>query len=100
MTSDDNQPSISMNFANEIINLANASLEKGHTDEDLAEGMRHAAANFSAYSFFRSEQLPKDPNHTVENFVKLFEYYLSVHAPKEDPGQGLAQTIAQARDEL
>ncbi len=100
MTSDDNQPSISMNFANEIINLANASLENGHTVEDLAEGMRHAAANFSAYAFFRSEQLPKDPNHTVENFIKFFDYYLGVHAPEDDPGQGLAQTISQAKNEL
>lgn len=100
MTSDDQQPPYSMKFANDIINLANSSLEQGHTPDELAEGMRHAAANFSAYTFFRSEDLPKDPNHTVENFVKFFEYYLDVHNPKEDPGQGLAQTVAQAKDEL
>jgi hypothetical protein len=100
MASDDPQQPASMVFANDIINLANSSLEKGHTVEELAEGMRHAAANFSAYEFFRSEDLPKDPNHTVESFVKFFEYYLDVHKPQEDPGQGLAQTVARAKDEL
>ncbi len=100
MASDDTQPPYSMKFANDIINMANASLEKGHTPDELAEGMRHAAANFSAYSFFRSEQLPKDPNHTVENFVQFFEYYLGVHNPQGEAGSGLAQTVAQAKDEL
>ncbi|MBL6932181.1 MAG: DUF3144 domain-containing protein [Rhodospirillales bacterium] len=100
MTTDKPQQAASMMFANDIINLANASLEKGLAVEELAEGMRHAAANFSAYCFFRTEQSPKDPNDTVENFVKFFEYYLDVHNPKEDPAQGLAQTIAQAKSEL
>ena len=36
----------------------------------------------------------------VEDFVKYFEYYLSAHAPKQNPSPGLADTIAQAKDEL
>ena len=35
-----------------------------------------------------------------EDFVKYFEYYLSAHAPKQNPSPGLADTIAQAKDEL
>ena len=100
MTTEDNQQSPSMIFANQMINMANSGLEEGLAVEDVAEGLRHAAANFSAYSFFRSEQMPKDPNHTVENFISFFEYYLSVHKPKETAANGLAQTIAQAKDEL
>lgn len=100
MNSEENQSSPSMAIANEIINLANANLENGHQADAIAEGLRHAAANFSAYAFFRTGQSPKDPNHTVENFVQMFEYYLSVHMPKEEAGDGLAQTIAQAKDDL
>ena len=89
-----------MSIANQIINLANSNLENDLPAEDIAEGLRHAAANFSAYAFFRSEKLPKDPNHIVENFVSMFEYYLETHKPAETAGDGLAQTIARAKDEL
>lgn|GEM_PF-715833 len=99
-TPNETQPTPSMSFANEIINLANAGMQQGKSPDELAQGIRHAAANFSAYAFFLSAQSPKDPNDTVEDFVKFFEYYLSAHAPKPDPGQGLAGTIAQAKDEL
>ena len=99
-TPDATQPTPSMNFANEIINIANASMQEGKSVEELAQGIRHAAANFSAYAFFLSAQSPKDPNDTVEDFVKFFEHYLSAHAPKPEPGLGLADTIAQAKGEL
>ena len=94
------QPNSNMAFANEIINLANAGLQKGQSVEDLAQGIRHAAANFSAYAFFLTAQNSQDPNDVVEDFVKYFEYYLSAHAPKQNPSPGLADTIAQAKDEL
>jgi len=100
MTSDDTQPPPHVSIANQIIDLANAGLEGGHAAEDIAEGMRHAAANFSAYAFFRSEALPKDPNVPVDNFVQFFEYYLDVHKPKSTAAEGLNQTIAQAIKEL
>ena len=100
MTSEDKQPTPSMTFANEIINLANAGMKEGHSVDDLAQGIRHAAANFSAYVFFLTAQNSKDPNDLVEDFVKFYEYYLSAHAPKQEPGLGLADTIAQAKDEL
>ncbi len=89
-----------VSLANHIINLANAAMEDGHGADDIAESIRHAAANFSAYAFFRSEQLPKDPNQTVESFIALFEHYLDAHRPEDTSGQGLMQTIAQAKSEL
>jgi hypothetical protein len=100
MTSDDNPQSEQVSLANYIINLANEAMGDGHAAEEVAESLRHAAANFSAYAFFRSEQSPKDPNHTVENFISLFEYYLDAHKPEGTSAQGLMQTIAQAKDEL
>ncbi|HEY9081384.1 DUF3144 domain-containing protein [Magnetovibrio sp.] len=100
MTSKTQQHSIGVEIANQIIDLANTRLEAGDLVEDIASGLRHAAANFSAYAFFRSEKLPKDPNDTVENFISFFEHYLSVHKPKEEPGQGLKHLIEQAKNEI
>ena len=41
---------LSIQLANQIINVANTRLESGLAPEAIAEGMRHAAANFSAAS--------------------------------------------------
>jgi len=98
--SDKPQETIGVQIANQIIDLANTRLEGGDPAEDIASGLRHAAANFSAYAFFRSEKLPKDPNTTVEEFVSFFERYLDVHKPKAAPGQGFAQLIEQAKNEI
>ncbi len=93
-------------LANQIIDLANASMESGVAAADIAQGLRHAAANFSAYAFFRLEQSSKeakDPNYIVEDFLSSFEYYLGLHQPQETAQaapQSLAETIAQAKKEL
>jgi len=100
MTSDNNQDSVGVQIANQIIDLANTRLESGDTVEDIASGLRHAAANFSAYAFFRSEKLPKDPNDTVDTFISFFEHYLDVHKPKDAPGQGLTDLIEQAKNQF
>lgn len=89
-----------VDIANQIIDMANTSLAGGATAEEIASGLRHAAANFSAFAFFRSEKVPRDPNTTVEEFVKFFEHYLDVHQPKTEPAQGLKQLIEQAKGEL
>lgn len=94
------QESFGVQIANQIIDLANKSMAKGANAEDIASGLRHAAGNFSAYAFFRSEVQPKDPNDTVDDFVKFFEYYLGVHQPQESAGHGLKQLIQQAKSEL
>ncbi len=100
MTPQEPQESISVQIANQIIDLANSRLENGDSDQDIASGLRHAAANFSAFAFFRSSQLPKDPNTMVEEFISLFEHYLGVHKPQEAADQGLKHLIQQAKNEL
>ena len=100
MTNNQNQPTPNMVFTNEIINMANAGLQEGKDVEELAKGTHHAAANFSAFAFFRSKQSAVDPNESIEDFVKFFEYYLNQHAPKEDDNNGLFDTIAKTKDEL
>lgn len=95
--SDDNV--LSVQIANQIINVANARLQDGVGADDIAIGLRHAAANFSAYAF-ASHPNPGDPNALVEEFVRYLEYYLSKQRPREEPASGLQQLIEQVKSEF
>ena len=100
MPSETTNETPSIQIANQIINVANTRMKEGMLPDDIAQGLRHAAANFSAYAFFLTAKDTNDPNYVVEDFVKFFEYYLSAHAPKQKTSSALADTIAQAKDEL
>jgi len=94
---------LSIQLANQIINIANTRLEEGMPVDVVAAGLRHAAANFSAFAHYRGggdeQQLPA----IVEDFLQMFEYYLQRHAPAEtaaEPGGGLQDLIDQAKREV
>ena len=100
MPSDTTDDTPSVQIANQIINVANARLQDGLTVDVVALGLRHAAANFSAFA-----EHPKgggDPAAIIEEFARLLEYYLSRHGGPEEPapGAGLSQLIKQVKDEL
>ncbi len=94
---------LSLQIANQIINVANARMQDGAQPDEVAAGLRHAAANFSA--FVNARQQDKggsngaDPGLVVEEFARLLEYYLGRHQPKEEPGEGLKQLIEQVKRE-
>jgi len=98
--SSDEQESMGVQIANQIIDLANTRLESGATVEEIASGLRHAAANFSAFEFFSTDKTPKDPNTTVDDFCNFFEHYLDVHKPKEQPVHGLNNLIEQVKKDF
>lgn len=100
MTSNDQQDSVGVQIANQIIDLANGHLEDGKSAQEIASGLRHAAANFSAFAFVGEQKLPKDPNALVEEFISFFEHYLGVHKPAEDPIHGLNQLIEQVKKDF
>lgn len=102
MADNNKTESAGIQLANEIIDMANTRLAGGADADDLASGLRHAAANFSAFAFFRSEAQPKDPNPTIDAFVSFFEHYLDVHKPQQQaaPGQNLKSLVEQAKNEL
>jgi hypothetical protein len=97
---DDPNTSKGVQIANQIIDFANKQLESGESPEAIASGMRHAAANFSAFAFSGIEKLPKDPNAMVDDFIDFFEHYLGVHRPKDAPTDSLAQLIEQAKNDF
>ncbi|MCH8237562.1 MAG: DUF3144 domain-containing protein [Proteobacteria bacterium] len=94
---------LSLQIANQIINVANARIQDGAQPGEVAAGLRHAAANFSA--FVNASQQDgggsdgADPGLVVEEFARLLEYYLGRHQPKTEPGEGLKQLIEQVKRE-
>jgi hypothetical protein len=96
----DETPSIQI--ANQIINVANTRMKDGMTPDEVAQGLRHAAANFSAFVEFRKGG--GDPEAIFGEFVQLLEYYLDRHGVPEEkneiPAEGLNDLIKQVKDEL
>jgi hypothetical protein len=106
----------SMQIANQIINIANARIQEGAPGNEVALGLRHAAANFSAFAEHHRQASGRqdggdgDNNfgRIVEEFASFLEYYLERHGAKRKsqggqdggPAVGLAQLVKQVKDEL
>ncbi len=99
MTSDKTEETLDLAFANQIINLANDYRADGMPVDEIAVGLRHAAANFSAFAYFQSENKDIDPNTMADEFVNLLAHYLERHQPPKQPAQGLYQLVEQAKNE-
>jgi len=97
MTDTDEDNTLSVQIANQIINVANSRLEDGVAPDDVAAGMRHAAANFSAFTATHGEI---DPNILIEEFAEMLGYYMERHSPSGSAPAGLNQLIDQAKNEL
>ena len=92
----------SMQIANQFINVANARLEDGVDPHQVALGLRHAAANFSAFVTALSED-QSEFNEIVEGFARMLEYYIKRQRSAAAGGTGstgLNQLIEQAKNEL
>lgn len=98
--SEEDRHTLSIQIANQVINIANTRLEEGLDPVDISAGMRHAAANFSAFAVANSEN-PEDvdPNYFVEEFLQMYAYYLEKHKETVAPKSGLESLINQVKDE-
>jgi len=93
---------LSVQIANQFINVANARLSDGVDPLQVALGLRHAAANFSAFVTAHGEDGGKF-NEIVEGFAQMFDYYIKRQRPDDAGGTGstgLNQLIEQAKNEL
>ena len=77
MSEEEDRHTLSIQLANQIINTANNRLQEGMDPIDIAAGMRHAAANFTAFAVANSETPDEvDPTHFAEEFLQIYAYYL------------------------
>lgn len=100
MSDDDAPHALSIEIANQIVNIANSRLEDGVNAAEVASGLRHAAANFSAFVLYQETADSDGAQRTVEDFIHFFEYYLNRHAPSQEPQGGLYQLVEEAKREL
>ena len=101
--SHDDDHTLSVQIANQIINVANTRLESGLPPEVIAEGLRHAAANFSAFVAHHMDPEAIAEGRLVEEFQHMLEYYAQVHGgpPQEQQTPtGLHQLVNQVKDEF
>ena len=98
--SEEDRHTLSIQIANQVINIANTRLEEGLDPVDISAGMRHAAANFSAFAVANSER-PEDvdPSFFAEEFIQMYTYYLEKHSEAVKPKSGLDALINQVKDE-
>lgn len=89
---------LSVQIANQIVNIANNHIEDGFPHDAVAAGLRHAAANFSAFAFYRDGG-GASPEAIVEEFIGTLEFYLDRHQPKADSAN-LQQLIEIAKNEI
>ncbi|MGJ3258917.1 MAG: DUF3144 domain-containing protein [Rhodospirillales bacterium] len=100
MSEEEDRHTLSIQLANQIINTANNRLQEGMEPADVAAGMRHAAANFTAFAIANSEAPDQvDPQYFAEEFLQIYNYYLEKHTAPQQVQTGLEALIKQVRDE-
>jgi hypothetical protein len=99
MNNEDAQLTLSIQIANQVVNVANKRLEDGAPSLEIAAGLRQAAANFSAFALSQSKIGPDGPQNLVEDFIRSFEFYLDRHAPEAEPQDSLFQLIEEVKRE-
>ncbi len=99
MASEPKDDTLSVQIANQIVNVANARLADGIAADDIAAALRHAAANFSAYAL-NARRNSSNPAEVVEEFVRYLDYYLERHKAQKAPTVGLQQLIDRVKGEF
>ena len=100
MSENEDQHTLSIQLANQVINMANNRLQEGLEPGDIAMGLRHAAANFTAFAMAHVEK-PEDVDPTVfaEEFLQTYAYYFDKHMAGRKPVSSLDALIKQVKDE-
>ncbi len=100
MAQEEDRHTLSIQIANQIINIANSRLEEGLDPLDIAAGLRHAASNFTAFTVAHAEK-PEDVDATffADEFLQIYQFYLEKHLAGRRPANGLDALINQVKDE-
>ena len=82
MSDEEDRHTLSIQLANQVINIGeHIAFEEGLDPISIsAAGIRHAAANFSAFAVANSDRPEEvDPAFFAEEFVQMYAYYLEKH---------------------
>ena len=85
----------------QIVNVANTRLESGLPPDVIAAGMRHAAANFSAFVAQHMDPEAIADGRLIEEFQHMLDYYAQVHGGQaQQSPTGLHDLVNQVKDEF
>ena len=99
MASDSDDATLGIQVGNQFINAANARLEQGLSPDVVAQGMRHAAANFTAFVVSHDSSPDDTADACVDEFKETLDYYLPIHLEQREPQTGLEQLIETVKKE-
>ncbi|MHC8509423.1 MAG: DUF3144 domain-containing protein [Rhodospirillales bacterium] len=88
-----------VDIANRFINAANDCLQEGHPPEAVAQAMRHAAGNFSAFAASHTDAPDAAAAAFAQEFKDATDYYLPLHLKNRKPVTGLEQLIDTVKKE-
>lgn len=94
-----NEKDLGVHIANEIIVLANDKLETGLHPMVIADALRHAAANFTAFAYAHGTEEPLDQEEVIRDFQQMLSYYDSRHRGGQPALTGLEQLVKQVESE-
>ena len=94
-----NEHAKELDIANELINYANSKLSDGINPITVAAGMRHAAANFSAFAAVHVENTGLDVPGKTQEFQEMLGYYGERHQATVQPKTGLEKLVETVKNE-
>ncbi len=89
---------VSLRIANELVEFANNKLGAGIDPVVIAAAYRHAAANFTAFAYHRTDD-PLDTESIMEEFQRLLEIYDSRHRGEARPMTALERLVEQVKND-
>ncbi|MBT6110047.1 MAG: DUF3144 domain-containing protein [Rhodospirillales bacterium] len=88
-----------LGIANELIGFANSKLEQGIDPVAVADGMCHAAANFTAFAAIHAGEGFLTPEQVAQEFNGMLSYYAERHNVEQKPMTGLEKLVETVKNE-
>lgn len=88
-----------VDIANRFINAANDCLHEGRSPDVIAQALRHAAGNFSAFVASHAGAPDAAAGGFAEEFKDTLAYYLPLHLDNRAPKTGLEQLVDTVKKE-
>ena len=90
---------LGLEIANELIGFANDKLGQGMEPGIVADGLRHAAANFTAFANAHGDESYLSADQVAQEFHNMLAYYADRHNAEQKPMTGLEKLVETVKNE-
>lgn len=100
MSDESDEATLSVQVANQFVNVANTRLKDGLSPPLIASALRHAAANFTAFAAAHGDGPAPVADAFVQEFREMLTYYYGLHGGGGGTGTtGLHRLIDKVKSE-